>query len=51
MLLPILEDGAGTRTGDAIIKTISSRIAGGRRELNTAPSTVSHSANIIPSAL
>ncbi|KAK7448452.1 DNA repair protein RAD16 [Stygiomarasmius scandens] len=39
MLLPIYEDHQRTES-DAIIKTISSRIAGGRRELNTAPSQV-----------
>lgn len=41
MLLPILEDrSAASSTGDAIIKTISSRIAGGRKELNKEPSRV-----------
>ncbi|KIK60408.1 hypothetical protein GYMLUDRAFT_167820 [Collybiopsis luxurians FD-317 M1] len=39
MLLPIMED-PQTSGSDAIIKTISSRIAGGRRELNKAPSQV-----------
>ncbi|KAE9391336.1 hypothetical protein BT96DRAFT_781193, partial [Gymnopus androsaceus JB14] len=39
MLLPIIEDRRAAES-DAIIKTISSRIAGGRRELNTAPSQV-----------
>ncbi|KAJ3711019.1 hypothetical protein C8R42DRAFT_596493 [Lentinula raphanica] len=39
MLLPILEDPRQAES-DAIIKTISSRIAGGRRELNVAPSQV-----------
>ena len=39
MLLPILED-RGADTGSDVIKTISSRIAGGRRELNTEPSRV-----------
>lgn len=38
MLLPIYED-KGT-ANDAIIKTISTRIAGGRRELNKEPSRV-----------
>ncbi|TFK38811.1 hypothetical protein BDQ12DRAFT_683398 [Crucibulum laeve] len=41
MLMPLLEE---TREGagwdDKIIKTISSRVAGGRKELNTEPSTV-----------
>jgi hypothetical protein len=41
MLLPILDEGSvGTRRGDAVIKTISSRIAGGRRELSSEPSRV-----------
>ncbi|KAJ3996766.1 hypothetical protein F5050DRAFT_1757129 [Lentinula boryana] len=39
MLLPILED-QRTTENDAIIKTISSRIAGGRRELNVVSSQV-----------
>ncbi|KAJ3745631.1 hypothetical protein DFH05DRAFT_1610736, partial [Lentinula detonsa] len=39
MLLPILED-QRTTENDAIIKTISSRIAGGRRELNMVSSQV-----------
>ncbi|KAF9075743.1 hypothetical protein BDP27DRAFT_953568 [Rhodocollybia butyracea] len=39
MLLPIIEDRRAAES-DAIIKTISSRIAGGRRELNKAPSQV-----------
>jgi hypothetical protein len=45
MLLPIMEERtAGASVGDAIIKTISSRIAGGRKELNKEPSRVrSHS--------
>jgi hypothetical protein len=41
MLLPILEErrpGAGT--SDALIKTINTRIAGGRREINKEPSQV-----------
>lgn len=41
MLLPILEErrhGAGPN--DALIKTISTRIAGGRREINKEPSQV-----------
>ena len=41
MLLPIMEERtAGASVGDAIIKTISSRIAGGRKELNKEPSRV-----------
>ncbi|KAJ7655415.1 hypothetical protein B0H17DRAFT_1098988 [Mycena rosella] len=36
MLLPIFEDRSDAR-GDAIIKTISTRIAGGRRELRKEP--------------
>ncbi|KAL0062171.1 DNA repair protein RAD16 [Marasmius tenuissimus] len=39
MLLPILEDRRSTEN-DAMIKTISSRIAGGRRELSKTPSQV-----------
>jgi hypothetical protein len=41
MLLPIMEAGSAARTAnDALIKTISSRIAGGRREVNKDPSQV-----------
>ncbi|KIM71372.1 hypothetical protein PILCRDRAFT_830383 [Piloderma croceum F 1598] len=41
MLLPIMEERtAGASVGDAIIKTISSRIAGGRKESNKEPSRV-----------
>ncbi|KAF8201952.1 hypothetical protein K438DRAFT_1821001 [Mycena galopus ATCC 62051] len=39
MLLPIFED-RGDARGEAIIKTISTRIAGGRRELSKEPSQV-----------
>ncbi|KAJ3921663.1 hypothetical protein F5877DRAFT_35526 [Lentinula edodes] len=39
MLLPIIED-QRTAESDAIIKTISSRVAGGRRALNLVPSQV-----------
>ncbi|KAL1747983.1 hypothetical protein HDZ31DRAFT_79987 [Schizophyllum fasciatum] len=39
MLLPIFED-TRQQTGDTIIKTISTRIAGGRREITTEPSRV-----------
>jgi hypothetical protein len=48
MLLPIIEDrSAGTSAGDAIIKTISSRVAGGRRELNAEPSRVCSLGNLV----
>jgi DNA excision repair protein ERCC-4 len=41
MLLPILDEESTTsRVGESVIKTINSRIAGGRRELNTEPSRV-----------
>ncbi|KIM83728.1 hypothetical protein PILCRDRAFT_97161 [Piloderma croceum F 1598] len=41
MLLPVMDERtAGASVGDAIIKTISSRIAGGRKELNKEPSRV-----------
>ncbi|KAF7437499.1 hypothetical protein PC9H_004340 [Pleurotus ostreatus] len=41
MLLPILEDkGPGSTSNDALLKTISSRIAGGRREISTTPAQV-----------
>ena len=45
MLLPIFEDRSAATggAGDAIIKTISSRIAGGRKELNKEPSRVCNS--------
>ncbi|KAI0819608.1 hypothetical protein BC628DRAFT_1401839 [Trametes gibbosa] len=39
MLMPILEDRASA-AGEAIIKTISSRIAGGRKEVSTEPARV-----------
>ncbi|KAJ7476719.1 hypothetical protein FB451DRAFT_1338857 [Mycena latifolia] len=39
MLLPIFEDRADAR-GEALIKTISTRIAGGRRELSKVPSQI-----------
>ncbi|KAL0568405.1 DNA repair protein RAD16 [Marasmius crinis-equi] len=39
MLLPILEDRRATEN-DAMIKTISSRVAGGRREISKTPSQV-----------
>ncbi|KAG6896228.1 hypothetical protein C0992_009623 [Termitomyces sp. T32_za158] len=39
MLLPLFEERKDS-TSDAMIKTISTRIAGGRRELNTQPSQV-----------
>ncbi|KAA1477388.1 hypothetical protein DENSPDRAFT_933679 [Dentipellis sp. KUC8613] len=41
MLLPIFEEHrVGTNAGEAIIKTISTRIAGGRKEVSTEPSRV-----------
>ncbi|KAF9489165.1 hypothetical protein BDN71DRAFT_1491012 [Pleurotus eryngii] len=41
MLLPTLEaKGPGSTSNDALLKTISSRIAGGRREISTTPSQV-----------
>ncbi|KAI0266432.1 hypothetical protein BC834DRAFT_874517 [Gloeopeniophorella convolvens] len=42
MLLPIYENNraATSETGDVIIKTISTRLAGGRKELSTEPSRV-----------
>ncbi|KAH9846206.1 hypothetical protein C2E23DRAFT_853988 [Lenzites betulinus] len=39
MLMPIFEDRASA-AGEAIIKTISSRIAGGRKEVSTEPARV-----------
>lgn len=41
MLMPILEERRSGGMGDALIKTISSRIAGGRKELNVETSRVS----------
>ena len=41
MLLPIHENQrAGSDVGEAIIKTISSRVAGGRKELSTEAARV-----------
>ena len=41
MLMPIIEDHrAGTEAGEAMIKTISTRVAGGRKEVSTEPSKV-----------
>lgn len=40
MLLPIFEDRRAPTGGDALIKTISTRIAGGRKEINKEPSRV-----------
>lgn len=41
MLLPIYEDKRlGSKTGEQIIKSISSRLAGGRKELSTQASQV-----------
>lgn len=39
MLLPIFEDKHAGKS-DAVIKTISTRLAGGRKELSTVPSQV-----------
>lgn len=41
MLMPIMEDRNIGRTGETLIKTISTRIAGGRKEVSTEPSRVS----------
>ncbi|KAK7042132.1 ERCC4 domain-containing protein [Favolaschia claudopus] len=40
MVLPIFEERAANSRGEAIIKTISTRIAGGRREVTTEPAQV-----------
>ena len=41
MLLPIYEDKRlGSKAGEQIIKSISSRLAGGRKELSTQASQV-----------
>jgi hypothetical protein len=42
MLIPIYEDHNNSTVGssDALIKTISTRIAGGRKEVSTEPSRV-----------
>lgn len=40
MLMPILEE-QRSGAGDALIKTVSTRIAGGRKDVNTEPSRVS----------
>lgn len=40
MLMPILEERNASNTGDTLIKTISTRIAGGRKEVSTEPSRV-----------
>lgn len=44
MLIPIYEDQAAPGSGstDALIKTISTRVAGGRKEVSTEPSRVRH---------
>ena len=43
MLLPIHENQrAGSDVGEAIIKTISSRVAGGRNEISTEAARVGH---------
>ena len=41
MLMPILEEGYPESNSETLIKTISSRIAGGQTELSTQPSQVS----------
>ena len=41
MLMPIMEDRNATRAGDSLIKTISTRIAGGRKEVSNEQSRVS----------
>ena len=54
MLLPIHENQrAGSDVGEAIIKTISSRVAGGRKELSTEAAQVrpSYAHTIVPFAL
>ncbi|TFY68418.1 hypothetical protein EVJ58_g1023 [Rhodofomes roseus] len=40
MLMPIMEDRNAGRAGEALIKTISSRVAGGRKEVSLEPSRV-----------
>ncbi|KAI0916475.1 hypothetical protein AcV5_002963 [Taiwanofungus camphoratus] len=40
MLMPIMEERRAGGTGEALIKTISSRIAGGRKDVSTEPSRV-----------
>ncbi|KZT71130.1 hypothetical protein DAEQUDRAFT_688077 [Daedalea quercina L-15889] len=40
MLMPIMEDRSANRAGDSLVKTISTRIAGGRKEVSTEPSRV-----------
>ena len=44
MLIPIYEDrvAPGSGSADALIKTISTRVAGGRKEVSTEPSRVRH---------
>ncbi len=41
MMLTLVEDRREASVNDAILKTISTRVAGGRRELNREPSRVS----------
>ena len=40
MLITLVEDRREATANDAILKTISTRVAGGRRELNHEPSRV-----------
>ena len=41
MMITLVEDRREQTTNDAILKTISTRVAGGRREIKTEPSRVS----------
>jgi DNA excision repair protein ERCC-4 len=41
MMITLVEDRREQTANDAIIKTISTRVAGGRREIKTEPSRVS----------
>jgi DNA excision repair protein ERCC-4 len=47
MMLTLVEDRREASVNDAILKTISTRVAGGRRELNREPSRVSPMFNIL----
>lgn len=52
MLLPIHESQrAGSDVGEAIIKTISSRVAGGRKELSTEAARVRQKHTLVSFAL
>jgi hypothetical protein len=46
MMIILVEDRKEKTTNDAILKTISTRVAGGRREINTEPSRVSGTSTI-----